>query len=177
MNTQNLNQLILYTAFCCMTSDGDIDEREVMLIKSMCEKSHLFENFDIQKELNLLIDKINVEGKKFFLDYFDLLKNTELSEEDELTLIDFAIQTIWADEIVLYSEIKFFKNIRYRLNVSDEKILERFADIPDIELFLGQDIITDSFLDTISNLYLESVELPKFELINIVTTEKNETEN
>jgi len=172
MDVPNLNKLLFQTDFCCMASDGNIDKREVATIKSMCEKSPLFENIDIQAELNLLVDKINVEGKKFITDYFELLKNTSLPEEDELTLIDFAIQTILADEIIEYSEIKFFKNIRYRLKVSDEKILERFAKVPDIEMFLGQDIVTESFLDKISNLFLETVELPQFELISIDTTEQ-----
>lgn len=170
MDVPNLNKLLFQTAFCCMASDGDIDKREVATIKSMCEKLPLFENIDIQTELNLLVDKINVEGKKFITDYFELLKNTSLPEEEELTLLDFAIQTIWADEKVEYSEIKFFKNIRYRLKVSDEKILERFAGVPDIELFLEQDIVTESFFDKILSQYFETVELPQFELICIDTT-------
>jgi hypothetical protein len=37
----------------------------------------------------------------------------------------------------------------------------------DIEQFLEQDIITESFLDKISSLYLDTAELPQFELINI----------
>jgi len=170
MDTPNLNKLLLQTAFCCMASDGDIDKREVATIKSMCEKSPLFDSFDIQAELNLLVDKINIEGKKFITDYLELLKNTSLTEEEELTLLDFAIQTIWADGVLEYSEIKFFKNIRYRLKVSDEKILERFAEVPDIEMFLGQDIVTESFFDKILSQYFETVELPQFELISIDTT-------
>ena len=172
MDVPNLSELLFQTAFCCMASDGDIDIREVATIKSMCEKSPLFENIDIQAKLNLLVKKINADSKKFIAEYLELLKNNSLPEEDELTLLDFAIQTIWADEIVLYSEIKFFKNIRYRLKVSDEKILERFADVPDIELFLEQDIVTESFFDKILSQYFETVELPQFELISIDTTKK-----
>ncbi len=85
MDTPNLNKLILQTAFCCMASDGNIDKREIATIKSMCEKSPLFKSSDIQTELNLLIEVINKEGKKFIINYFELLKNTSLSEEDGLT--------------------------------------------------------------------------------------------
>jgi hypothetical protein len=42
-----------------------------------------------------------------------LLGKSTLTEQEELTLIDFAIQTIKADEQIEYSEIKFFKNIRH----------------------------------------------------------------
>jgi hypothetical protein len=87
-----------------------------------------------------------------------------LSEIEELTLIDFAIQTIKADEQIEYSEIKFFKNIRHRLKISDNNIL---ASFPDLEQFLEEDIVTDSFLKKITSQYLETVEFPLFDLIKI----------
>jgi uncharacterized tellurite resistance protein B-like protein len=169
MDTVTFDKLLLKTAFCCMASDGKIDEREISLIKSICEKSPLFININFQEEINLLIGKINSGGKTFIQYYFDLLKQSQLNEEQELTLIDFAIQTINADEKIEYSEIKFFKNIRHRLNVSDEIILARF---PDIEQYLEDDIITDTFLDKITSQYFEISELPQFDLISITDNKK-----
>jgi hypothetical protein len=119
----------------------------------------------------LLIGKINSEGKTFIQYYFDLLKQAQLNEEEKLTLIDFAIQIIKADEQIEYSEIKFFKNIRHRLKVSDEKILARF---PDLELYLEDDIITDNFLDKITSQYFEISKLPQFDLINITDNNKQD---
>lgn len=148
-----------------MASDGNIDSREITLIKTMCEKSSLFANYNFIEEINQLLTKINSGGKDFIQYYFDLLKKSQLSEQEELILIDFAIQTIKADEKIEYAEIKFFKNVRHRLKVSDEKILEHF---PDIEEYLEEDIITDSFLDKITIQYLDSADLPQFDLINIV---------
>lgn len=164
MEIISFDKLLLKSAFCCMAADGNIDEREIALIKSMCEKSPLFSDFNFQSEINILVEEINNGGKGFIKNYFDLLKRTQLSEEEELTLIDFAIQTIKADEQIEYSEIKFFKNIRHRLSVTDEKILERF---PNIDQFLEEDIITDNFLDKITSNYFEFSELPKFDLISI----------
>jgi uncharacterized tellurite resistance protein B-like protein len=164
MNELPYNKLLLLTAFCCMASDGHIDDKEVALIKSMCEKSLLFNNVNIEDEINQLVIKINSGGKVFIKDYLNLLENTTLSENDELILIDFAIQTIKADEQNDYSEIKFFKNIRHRLKVSDDVILNTY---PDIEMFLEEDISTESSLDKITNHYLENIELPQFKLITI----------
>lgn len=169
MDTITFDKLLLKTAFCCMASDGNIDQREIMLIKSMCEKSELFKNFNFQEEINQLVTKLNTNGKTFIQHYFDLLKTADLSEQEELTLIDFAIQTINADEIVEYSEIKFFKNIRHRLTISDEKILAKF---PDLEQYLEEDIITDSFIDKITSKYFETTELPEFDLITIDTNKE-----
>jgi uncharacterized tellurite resistance protein B-like protein len=162
----NFDKLLLQTAFCCMASDGNIDNREIAIIKSMCKKSSLFKDFNFQEEINTLLNEINTRGKEFISCYFTLLDKSTLTENEELTLIDFAIQTIKADEQIEYSEIKFFKNIRHRLPISDENILAAF---PDIEQFLEADIITESFLAKITNQYLEAADLPQFELISIDT--------
>ena len=173
MNTITFDKLLLKTAFCCMAADGKIDNREISLIKSLCEKSPFFTNFNFQEEINLLVDQINSGGKAFIQYYFDLLKEAKLTEQEELTLIDFAIKTINADEQIEYSEIKFFKNIRHRLNVSNDKILARF---PDIELYLEDDIITDGYLDKITSDYFEISQLPKFDLISIADSSQDKQE-
>ena len=170
MDNITFDKLLFKSAFCCMASDGHIDNSEIAIIKSMCEKSPLFKDFNFQEEINSLVDKINTRGKEFISYYFELLGKSTLTENEELILIDFAIQTIKADEQIEYSEIKFFKNIRHRLKVSDENILAVF---PDIEQFLEEDIVTESFLDKITSQYLEAAELPQFELITIDSSSLN----
>jgi uncharacterized tellurite resistance protein B-like protein len=173
MNTISFDKLLLKTAFCCMAADGNIDNREISIIKSLCDKLPLFANFNIQEEINSLVGKINTGGKSFIQYYFDLLKEAKLTEQEELTLLDFAIQTINADKQIEYSEIKIFKNIRHRLNVSDENILARF---PEIELYLEDDIISDGYLDKITRNFFEISELPQFDLINISESSQDKQE-
>jgi uncharacterized tellurite resistance protein B-like protein len=163
MQTITFDKLLLKTAFCCMASDGNIDKREVELIKKMCKESPLFIDFDFNKEINILLSKINDRGTEFIEYYFELLHGTEFSEKEELTIIDFAMNTINADEIVEYSEVKFFKAIRKCLNLSDETIL---AVYPDLEIYLEDDIDTESELDKLVNSYLKTVVLPQFAQIN-----------
>jgi uncharacterized tellurite resistance protein B-like protein len=173
METTSYDKLLLKTAFCCMASDGHIDEREIALVKSMCEQSPLFKDFNFQEEINALVQAVNQHGKQFISEYFALLNSSTLSEQEELTLIDFAIQTINADQQIEYSEIKFFKNIRHRLKVGDETILKHF---PDFEQYLEDDIITDSYLDKIAAQYLEISELPQFDLISVTNSSQAETD-
>ena len=168
METITFDKLLLKTAFCCMASDGKIDKREVELIKKMCEQSPLFNNFDFSKEINILLEKINNRGSEFIQYYFDLLNNTNLSEDEELNIIDFAIKTINADDVIEYSEVKFFKAIRKCLNVSDENIL---AIYPDLDTYLEEDIDTESKLEKLVNNYLKSIELPQFEQIHLENLE------
>jgi hypothetical protein len=50
------------------------------------------------------------------------------------------------------------------LKISNESILAVF---PDIEDFLEEDIINESYLDKITSQYLESADIQQFNLINI----------
>ena len=169
METIPFDKLLLKTAFCCMASDGNIDKREVELIKKMCQQSPLFKNFDFVKEINVLLVKINERGTEFIQYYFDLLNHSDLTENEELIIINFAINTINADEVVEYSEVKFFKAIRKCLNITDEKIL---AEYPDLEIFLEEDIDTESKLDKLVNNYLKTIDLPKFDHIKLDDLDK-----
>ena len=174
MEKITFDQLLIKTAFCCMAADGNIDDREIARIVELCSGSKLLSNLNVKEEINLLVGKINSGGKSFIQYYFDLLNQTSLTEQEELTLIDFAIQTINADAQVEYSEIKFFKNIRHRLNVSDESILIHF---PEVEQYLEDDIISDSYLDKIATQYFEISELPQFDLVSIADdSESNDPE-
>lgn len=164
MDTITFDRLLLKTAFCCMAADGKIENNEVSMIKSLCEKTPLLKNINFQEEINILINKLNSRGKEFVSYYFNLLKNSSLTEEEEITLVDFAFNTIKADDQIEYSEIKLFKVIRKSLKVTDQKILERF---PEIEEYLEEDINTESLLEKYTNSYLDSFELPVFDLIEI----------
>jgi uncharacterized tellurite resistance protein B-like protein len=174
MDTITFDNLLLKTAFCCMASDGHIDKSEVELIKSMCEQSPLFVNFTFEDEINSLITQLNSAGKEFMSHYFSLLKDANLSEDEELSLIEFAINTIKADEQIEYAEIRFFKVIRAKLKISNEKILAKF---PDIEQFLEDDIITESYMNRIKHQYFETVEFPQFEFIHSNTNPGNKAGN
>jgi len=164
MDIISFDKLLLKTAFCCMASDGHIDDRELISIKKLCKESLVFNDFNFHEEINHLVELINVQGKDFIKSYFKSLDEAQLTEDEELALIDFAITTINADEQVEYSEIKFFKNIRHRLKINDEKILERF---PDIESYLEADIITETYLDKLMSNYLDLADLPQFTINQI----------
>ena len=166
METTNFNNLLLQTAFCCMACDGEIAPEEVKLIKSECELLPALQNVDFSTEINKFVSDFNADSKKFFKIYFEILEHNvaDLTEQNELDLLDFAIRVIKADEKIEYSEVKFFKTIRYRLKVSDNRIISYFSgSVEDIELFLGEDIHTTISIADITQQYLDTI---KFEVLN-----------
>jgi len=163
MKTLQFNKLLLKTAFSCMACDGDIDKREVKLIKKLQKENQTFGEIDINTELDTLLLDINKDSQQFFKDYFNELAISELTEANELKLIEVAIDTIKADGKIEYSEIKFFKVIRSKLKIDNEPIL---AKHPDFEDYLEDDIITDSYLSRLQDDFFDTHISKKFDMIN-----------
>jgi hypothetical protein len=156
------NKLLLKTAFSCMACDGDIDKREIILIKTMHQNKKIFGEMNINQELDYLLLSINRDGHKFLRDYFNELTAIELSVQDELKLIEVAIDTIKADDKIEYREIKFFKVIRSNLKIKNEVILDIH---PDFEEYLEQDIISESYLSRLQDDFFDTHTLPQFDII------------
>lgn len=155
------NELLLRTAFACMSCDGDIATEEVELIKRMANEKHLFGDVDIDKELDELVREINLKGKGFLKQYLACLADETLTEEQELQVANVAVQTIRIDSRIEYSEIKFFKVLRSNLKiVSDETLLEKIDGID--ENYLAQDIQADCL--QMYDDYFHTIELSKFEI-------------
>lgn len=163
MEALQFNKLLLKTAFSCMACDGDIDKREIKLIKRLHKEKKTFGDLDVNAEMDNLLITINKDGHQFMRDYFDELTSSELSEVNELNLIEVAIDTIKADEKVEYSEIKFFKVIRSKLKIDNDPILKKH---PDFEDYLEQDIITDSYLARLQDDFFDTHISNEFELIS-----------
>jgi len=162
MEQISFNKLLLKTAFSCMACDGDIDKREVVLIKTMHQQKKIFGEIDINQELDKLLLEINRDGHKFLRGYFNELTSSELSEQDELKLIEVAIDTIKADDKIEYSEVKFFKVIRSKLKIENEPIL---AIHPDFEEYLEQDIISESYLARLQDDFFDTQVLPPLDFV------------
>lgn len=155
------NELLLRTAFACMSCDGDIANEEIDLIKQMAMEKHLFGDIDIEKKLDDLVKEINAKGKGFLKQYLVSLADQTLTEDEEIKVVDVAVQTIRSDNKIEYSEIKFFKVLRSNLKVvSDETLLEKIEGID--ENYLAQDIRAD-YLQMYDD-YFNTIELPKFNI-------------
>jgi uncharacterized tellurite resistance protein B-like protein len=161
MDKLSFNKLLVKTAFSCMASDGDIDPKELEVLSSLFEK---LENINTTAECNKLIEELNSNARSFFKTFYKELETSDLTVEHQLEIINYAKQTIEADEKVEYSEVKFFKTIRHRLNISDEKILEVY---PDIEFWLIEDIDTGNDLSKITDSYLDAFEIKQFEFVDL----------
>lgn len=142
-----------------MACDGDIAKEEIALVNDITFKQKAFRDMNVEATINDYVASINEKGALFLKQYLKELESRNLSTEEQMTIVDLAIQTIYADSKVDYSEVKFFKKIRCRLSLTDEQIL---AKHPDVEDFLLPDInvIEDPEWD---NIVFENINLVGYE--------------
>lgn len=149
-------ELYLKTLFCCCACDGEIAPEEIKLIKALVDTESVFTNEDIEGSFNEYIKEINQQGKAFLRGFLDELSDCILSEDEQFTLIKLAIDMIEADNHVVYSEVVFFKKIRARLSITDEKLL---AKLPDKEDYFLPDIMSDNKEEDWVDIKFEPIEL------------------
>lgn len=159
----DFDKIRLQTAFSFMTCDGDIDEKEVQMIREMSEDRKIFGAIDVDSELDFLVEIINQKGKGYLKDYFKMIKNAKLTVEKEIQLVEIGVTTLIADGKLDYNEMKFFRIFRTLLNATDDELLTNVPQLPDE--FLEGDIFTNTYLDTLFDDYFSNVELPIFDKI------------
>lgn len=133
------NELYLKTAFCCMACDGNIADEEISSLRSFANNTQYFSGVAVQEKLDEYVSSINSNGTGFLSTFLSELSKQSLTEKDQLDLIRLSIQIIEADNKIEYSEVSFFKKIRKRMTISDNKILEEMPDkedylLPDVEV-------------------------------------------
>ncbi len=157
---------LLHTAFTCMACDGHIDQKELDLIKNLENEHQLFGVENIDGVLRELVKSFQKRGKEFLRQYLISIGDSNFSEEEEIAIVRTAVTTIKADGEEKYSEIKFFKIIRSKLNVSDTSLLTALPEFENLEEdYLQQDIISSSILESLTLDYFDRFEMPTFEII------------
>lgn len=163
MEKSTFEQLLLKTAFSFMACDGDIDPSEVDLIRTMANEKNMFGEIDVNEAMNRMVKEINELGGQFLRNFFTELTAAELTEPEQLQLVEVAIDTIYADNKVEYSEIKFFKIVKSKLTLDADDIMDHMAHIEDIEDFVEQDIISPSYIANLTEDYLGSFGTNQFD--------------
>ena len=135
---EDFNKILLLTSVCCIACDGKIANEEVETLKKLSQEE-LFGKEDVNQILPAVMDSLSKYGYVFVKSYLDLLDKSEFSEQQALQILNVATKIIYADEIVEYDEIKFFRSIRQKLNVSDELILENVDGVEDY--WLSEDVL------------------------------------
>lgn len=128
---EDFNKVLLLTSVCCMACDGEIAKEEVDTLKKLSKDQELFGGEDVNQILPSVMDSLSNYGYEFVKSYLELLERADFSEQQAIQILGVATKTIYADAKIEYDEIKFFKSIRHRLNISDDQILKKVEGVED----------------------------------------------
>lgn len=126
MKTEAFQNLLLKSAISVMACDGSIDESEITEIRNMANTEIYFMGFDIEEPFETSLSYIKQNGKKAINEYLNELSQLNLTEKQELVLIEVLIRTIESDNKIEDSEIKFLQLVKSKLNILEETIITQF---------------------------------------------------
>lgn len=126
MKTEAFQNLLLKSAISVMACDGSIDESEIREIRNMAENEIYFMGFDIEEPFETSLSYIKKYGKKAINEYLNELSQLNLTEKQELLLIEVLIRTIESDNKIENSEVKFLQLVKSKLGISEETIIIQF---------------------------------------------------
>lgn len=139
MKNKDFKKILFRSAFAVMACDGEIAESEVVEIKEMLQNSLYFDGLDHEVELQSAFEDMKENGLQFIQNFFQILKTSDLSERQELQMIEVLIKMIHADDKVDENELIFMHNIRSSLSIlSDAKIMINFPQHIDLLLNLSK---------------------------------------
>ena len=159
MNMENsFNNILFLTSFCCMAIDGDIAKEELKQLQSFAEEDKLFGEINVEEEYSKCLNVLKQIGADFVKSYLEAIEQIDFSDNEKYQLLEVAVKTIYADEKIEYNEIKFFKSLCNRLNLSKESIIENVANVE--EYWLEDDLASNAanfdFLHDVNFSQIES---------------------
>jgi uncharacterized tellurite resistance protein B-like protein len=170
MDKKEFKKILFKVAFCAMTCDGDIDDREIEELKLMNDKTTYFTNIDLSEELKQLVSDFKNKGAKVIEEFFELLRNVKLNPIQELLLLEIALRIIYADKRIDENEVKFINFLRSKLRVHDEIIIERFGEL---DILHTNEYSKNIYLNKAEMEFVKNIKLPKMsELTHIDLTNK-----
>ncbi|MGL1887448.1 MAG: TerB family tellurite resistance protein [Reichenbachiella sp.] len=170
MSVSTINTLLLRTAFSFMTCDGHIDKKEIVSIMRMAQKNYFFGEVEIDIELEDMLGKINLRGTEYLKDYFRKVSRATLTLEEQLLLVQVAVDIIYADMEVRESEVKFLRVLRTMLDVSDTVILEKFPQLA--KDFMWDDEFTEDYVKELYQNYFKHQVMPTFNIDDVIDITK-----
>lgn len=157
--------ILLKTIFSFMICDGRMSPDELKFLRSFASKDKLFNDLDVEQELDDMVDLVNLKGVDFLKDFFKKIHHVSLTESQEILMLKCAIVTIQSDNKIKQDEINFLRVLRTELKASDDTLLDNF---PDIALhFVKKDDLTSAYIKEIYENYFHERELPQFDIMDV----------
>lgn len=128
MKATDFQKLLFKAAITTTAVDGEIHQDEISEIKNIAESTAYFLDFDYEEILEQTVFEVKSKGKAYINQFLTELKTIELSEKQELKLIEVLLRVIEADKVIENNEVEFLQLVKSRLKTSDETLISLFPN-------------------------------------------------
>jgi len=128
MKPYAFQDFLFKSAVTVMACDGMIEENEINEIKKMADNEIYFMGYEYEQPLNDNLSFVKENGKEAINKYLLELSNADLSDKQELLLLEVLIRTIEADKETHQNEIKFLQMVKAKLKTSEEVLISKFPN-------------------------------------------------
>ena len=170
MESTEFKKILFKTAFCVMACDGHIDNSEIEEMKKIDTNTSYFNDMDLSAELNQLIEEIKSKGKTLVKEFFETIRDSELTIVQELLILEISFRIISADNKIDENELKFLNLLRSKLNVDNEVLMDRFGNIPYFRNMNRSEIKDNS--NSSQNDFIKNINLPEISALEAVSLKK-----
>ena len=159
MTTQDFQHLLFLFSFLFMVMDGTINLKEIDLNKQVYSHIEMDEPIDYQTMTNRLIPGLQENAPMIIDEFFQVLKEASLTEEEHILLIETAYDMIHADQQVNPLEWSFLLMINNKLEISDAVFQRKFSyDPSDSETYFDNSEQFDDFFRSLDFSQLNPIE-------------------
>jgi uncharacterized tellurite resistance protein B-like protein len=128
MKSYAFQNFLFKSAVTVMACDGLIEDNEINEIKNMADNEIYFMGYEYEQSLNDNLNFIKENGKDAINKYLQELSIADLSDKQELLLLEVLIRTIEADKQTHQNEIKFLQMVKAKLKISEEILISKFPN-------------------------------------------------
>lgn len=150
MKNQDFKNFLFKSAVMAMACDGEIAESEIEEIKKIVANEIYFMGYDLEEPLKSNIDNIKANGKNAINQYLQEIVSSDLSQHQEVLLIEVLLRMIEADKVVLESEIRFLQMAKSKLKIDEQTLIVKFPKQIDYLMDFNNYGLHEEFTDEIS---------------------------
>jgi uncharacterized tellurite resistance protein B-like protein len=122
MENKEFIKELLKIAYAAIVCDGDIDDLELEVIRTIEKQDFYFQEEDLSKE----IDRLSKDASDNYVEFaYNAVKETyklELAPSQKMIIINFAIAIVRADGKMQAKEISFIKSLIINLQLPNELV-------------------------------------------------------
>jgi uncharacterized tellurite resistance protein B-like protein len=150
MKNSEFKDFLFKSAVIAMACDGNIASEEINEIKNIVANEIYFMGYEFEEPLRRNIETIRINGKDVVNQFIQEITNNDLTEHQELLLIEVLLKMIQADTKVEDNELKFLHLAKSKLKTDEQTLIIKFPNHIDYLLDFNNYGLLEEFANDIN---------------------------